>query len=329
MKRVCIVGIGAIGGLIGARLAASGQVEVSALARGKTLDALREHGWRLQTGSGLTQSSAIASDSAQALGRQDLVIIAVKAPALGAVAAQIAPLLAPDTVVLPAMNGVPWWFSDGIPALQGVRLESIDPGGRIAEAIPQHHIVGAVVHASASTLSPGLVLHKMGNDLIVGEPEGGHSRRSQDVADLLTAAGFEVRHSERIRQDIWYKLWGNLTMNPVSAMTGATIDKVLGDPLVRQFCSHVMDEASLIGSHIGCAIGQGPEERHAITAKLGAFKSSMLQDVESGRAIELDSIVTAVHELGVRLGLRTPNIDVLLGLTRVFARSHGLYPDRG
>ena len=157
MKRVCIVGVGAIGGLIGARLAASGQARVSALARGATLDALREYGWRLQTGSVLAQSPAIASDKAETLGRQDLVIIAVKAPALGAVAAQIAPLLEPDTVVLPAMNGVPWWFSSGIPALEGASLESVDPDGRIAKAIPQHHIVGAVVHASASTLGPGLV----------------------------------------------------------------------------------------------------------------------------------------------------------------------------
>jgi 2-dehydropantoate 2-reductase len=167
----------------------------------------------------------------------------------------------------------------------------------------------------------------MGQGLIVGEPAGDKSERVQRVAELLSEAGFDVTHSTQVRYDIWYKLWGNMTMNPVSAITGATIDRVLGDPLVRAFCSAAMGEAAAIGALIGCAIEQTPEDRHAVTAKLGAFKTSMLQDVEAGRAIELDAIVGAVQEIGQRLGLATPNIDALLGLTRLFARVRGLYPD--
>jgi 2-dehydropantoate 2-reductase len=327
MTRVCIVGAGAIGGFIGAKLAASKEVEVSALARGQTLEALKEHGWRLRTANELLQSPVVASNSAEDLGPQDVVIIAVKGPALASVARQIGPLLGPETIVVPAMNGVPWWFSHGIPALDGQRLESVDPGGEIARVIPFGQVVGCVVHASTSTAEPGLVIHKMGYGLILGEPQGGTSERVQRVVGLLQGAGFDASQSEGIRQDIWYKLWGNLTMNPVSAVTGATIDKVLGDPLLRSFCSRAMAEASEIGARIGCAIAQGPEDRHTITAKLGAFKSSMLQDVESGRAIELDSIVVAVHELGLQLGIPTPNIDALLGIARVFGRAHGLYPE--
>ena len=171
------------------------------------------------------------------------------------------------------------------------------------------------------------MLHKMGQGLIVGEPQGGQSQRVQRIVNLLLAAGFDATQSANIRHDIWYKLWGNLTMNPVSAITGATIDRVLADPLVRGFCSAAMEEASQIGAQVGCAIDQSPEDRHAITAKLGAFRSSMLQDVEAGRAIELDSIVAVVRELGHHLGMSTPNIDALFGLTRLFGRVHGLYPE--
>jgi 2-dehydropantoate 2-reductase len=167
----------------------------------------------------------------------------------------------------------------------------------------------------------------MGQGLIVGEPGGGESARVQRIAGLLTEAGFDVTASSRIRYDIWYKLWGNMTMNPVSAITGATVDRVLDDPLVRAFCSAAMREAAAIGNAIGCPLTQDPEDRHAVTRKLGAFKTSMLQDVEAGRQIELDSIVTAVWEIGRRLNIATPNIDALLGLTRIFGRVHGLYPE--
>jgi 2-dehydropantoate 2-reductase len=222
---------------------------------------------------------------------------------------------------------VPWWFGQGIAALGDAPLASVDPGGRIAAAVPLHHVVGCVVHVSTSAPQPGLVQHRMGQGLVIGEPGGGASPRVNRLGELLTGAGFDVTVSGSIRRDIWYKLWGNLTMNPVSAITGATCDRLLDDPLVRGFCSAVMHEAATIGAQVGCEVTQDPEERHAVTRKLGAFKTSMLQDVEAGRQIELDAIVTAVYEMGRRLGVVTPHIDALLGLTRLFGRVHGLYAD--
>lgn len=321
--RICIIGAGAIGGFIGTRLAATGGHEVSALARGATLAALRAQGWRLQQGDALLQAPAIAADDARALGPQDLVVIAVKAPALGAVAAGIAPLLGPDTLVLPAMNGVPWWFA---PALDMAPLHSVDPGGAIARAIALPRVLGCVVHASASVAEPGLVVHRMGQGLVIGEPAGGPSARAEAVRAVLARAGFEVTVSADIRRDAWYKLWGNLVMNPVSALTGATADRILDDPLVAAFCNAAMCEAAAVGARIGCAIDQSPVDRNAVTRRLGAFRTSMLQDAEAGRPIELDAIVGAVAELGHRVGVATPNVDALLGLTRLFGRVHGLYP---
>jgi len=254
------------------------------------------------------------------------VVVAVKAPALPEVARQLAPLLAPHTVVLPAMNGVPWWFGRGIAALGDAPLESVDPGGRIAALIPHEQVLGCVVHAATTSPEPGLVEHKMGQGLIIGEPGGGESARGREVDALLAQAGFDVTVSTRVRQDIWYKLWGNMTMNPVSAITGATVDRVLDDPLLLAFCANAMREASAIGARIGCEIAQTPEDRQQVTRKLGAFKTSMLQDVEAGRGIELDALVGAVREIAQRLQMATPNIDALLGMTRLFGRVRGLYP---
>ena len=180
------------------------------------------------------------------------------------------------------------------------------------------------MHLSAATETPGVVLHRSGLGLIIGEPDGASTPRLQRVHELLVGAGFDTTSTPRIRHDVWYKLWGNLTMNPVSALTGATGDRMLDDPLVRAFRSAAMLEASEIGERIGCAIDQDPEARHAVTRELGAFKTSMLVDAERGKPIELDAIVTAVHELGRRTGVATPNIDALLGLTRLFAQSRGL-----
>lgn len=324
--KACIVGAGAVGGFIGARLAASG-IATAALARGATLAALREHGWRLHEEGRLVQAPVAAAQHAAELGEQDLVVIAVKGPALGDVARAIAPLLGRDTIVLPAMNGVPWWFAEGASPLPGGPLASVDPGGRVAESIAYERVLGCVVHASTSTLAPGVVQHRMGNGLIVGEPDGGTSARAETVVAILKEAGFNATLSNRIRYDIWYKLWGNMTTNPVTAITGATADRLLDDPLASAFCIAAMREAGAIGARIGCAIDETPEDRHGVTRKLGAFKTSMLQDVEAGRPIELDAIVGAVREIGQRVGVATPNIDALFGLTRLFARSRGLYPD--
>ena len=325
--KVCVVGAGAIGGFLGTRLAAAGEASVAALARGATLAALRDHGWRLEKGATRLQApAAAASDDPRDLGPQDLIIITVKAQALPALAPSLAPLIAADTLVLPAMNGVPWWFSDGVAALGTRPLESVDPGGGIAATIAGRQVIGCVVHASATTTAPGITLHGLGRGLIIGEPAGGRSARVQALGELLTRAGFEVTCSQRIRYDIWYKLWGNMTMNPVSALTGATMDRVLDDTLVRAFCSAAMAEAAAIGARIGCDVRESPQDRHAVTRKLGAFKTSMLQDVEALRPLELDALIGAVREIGQRVGVATPNCDALFGLTRLFGRVRGLYP---
>jgi 2-dehydropantoate 2-reductase len=328
--RVCIYGAGAIGLLIGARLAATGRHAVSAVARGQTLAALREHGLRVDGFGGAIAAPVTASDEPADLGVQDVVVIAVKAPALAEVACRIAPLLGPDTLVVPAMNGVPWWFCHGLrgPA-DGLALRSVDPDGTIAAHLPLAQVVGCVVHAAASVSEPGKAFNQMGRGLVIGEPLGGVSARVSALKAALDEAGFETVASDMIQRDIWYKLWGNMTTNPISAITGATTDRIIGDPLVRQLTGDAMRESGRIGERLGLPMTQTPDERHAITRQLGAFKTSMLQDVEAGRAIELDSLVGAVRELGAHVGVETPLIDAIFGLARVFAQGRGLYPQGG
>ncbi len=325
MKKVCIYGAGAIGGWIGVKLARAG-CALSVVARGATLAAIRRDGLRLVEAGNTHAVPVQASDTPAELGVQDVVVVAVKAPAMADVARAIGPLLGPDTIVLTAMNGVPWWFFHGLPGpLAGTRLQAVDPDGAIAAAIPPRHIIGCVVHASCALDGPGLVRHHFGQKLIIGEPSGEATPRVQALAALLREAGFETELSPQIQKDAWYKLWGNMTVNPVSAMTGATTDKVLDDDLVRDFISAVMLEAREIGHRIGIPITQEPEDRHQVTRKLGAFKPSMLQDVEAGKPVELDALVTVVRELGQRTGVPTPCTDVLLGLARLHARERGLY----
>ena len=324
--KVCIYGVGAVGGFLGARLAQSGN-DVAAVARGATAAALRKHGLRVRSGESLTGAVIAVAEDPVALGPQDVVVIAVKGPSLAGVAERIAPLLRADTIVLTAMNGVPWWFFHGFGGrYAGTRVAAIDPSGAIATAIPDRHVVGCVVHFSCSTPEPGLVQHAFGNELIIGEPNGRASPRVEALAGVLNAAGFATKVSSSIQKEIWYKLWGNMTMNPVSAITGATSDRILDDPLVTRFCLAVMAEAAAIGTEIGCPVAQSGEDRIAVARKLGAFRTSMLQDVEAGRAVELDALVAAVREIGEMAGILTPNIDALLGLARLHARVRGLYP---
>ena len=323
--KIAIYGAGAIGGLLGARLAAAG-CEVGVVARGATLDAIRRHGLRLEENGQTSAAPARAEQDPAALGMQDIVIVAVKATALADVAARIAPLIGPDTLVVTAMNGVPWWFFDGAGTLHaGMRITTLDPDGTLAKAIPFRQVIGCVVHLSSSCPEPGLVRLGVGNTLILGEPAGGASARVDELAALLKRAGFDTQASPDLRSDIWYKLWGNMTMNPISAITGATSDRILDDPLVYKFCLSVMQEAADIGAKIGCPIAQSGEERIAVARKLGAFKTSMLQDAEAGKALEIDALVTVVHEIGKQVGVPTPSIDALLGMARLFGRTHGLY----
>ena len=324
--KVCIYGAGAIGGWLGVRLAQAG-CTLDVVARGATLETLRRDGLTLVSGETRVPVPVHASDDPRTLGVQQLVVVAVKAPALPAVAEQIGPLLGPDTIVLTAMNGVPWWFLQGGfgGSLAGTRLQAVDPGGRIDAAIPGRHVIGGVVHASCSVDAPGVVRHHFGNGLIIGEPSGEATPRAKHLCELLVRAGIDAKLSPQIQKDVWYKLWGNMTVNPVSALTGVTTDLILNDDLVRGFISAIMLEAREIGGRIGVPIAERPEDRHVITRKLGAFKTSMLQDVEAGRAVELDALVSAVRELGQLAGVQTPFTDALLGLARLQARRLGLY----
>ena len=326
-SKICIYGAGAIGGWIGARLAQRPGMMVSVVARGETLRQLQSHGLQLNSGDNILSAKVRASQLPTSLGIQDLVIIAVKAPSMLDVAKQIQPLIGPNTIVMTAMNGVPWWFLQGFGGVYAnTPLKSVDPKGQIAAAIPPTHIIGCVVHASSSLRAPGQVQHHFGNGLIIGEPAGGSSARVQALHQLLRDAGFDATLSERIQKDVWYKLWGNMTINPISALTGATSDKILNDPNVLGFVSAVMLEAKAIGAAMGIAIDQQPEDRHAVTRKLGAFKTSMLQDVQAKRAVELDALVGAVQELGQITGVPTPFTDALMGLARLQAQELGLYP---
>ena len=272
VKTVSIVGAGAIGTFLGTYLARSGS-EVSALARGATAAALRTHGFRFEEGGTMLTAPVRVVEETTALGPQDLVVLAVKGPSLPDLAEKVRPLLGPDTVVLTAMNGVPWWFFHGLGGPhEGAAVKSVDPYGRVAGAIPVRHVIGGVVHATCSVRAPGLVRHGFGRGLIIGEPGGGASGRVNALADRLTAAGFETTVSKRIQADVWYKLWGNMTMNPMSALTGATCDRLLDDPLLDRFTLAIMAEAAAIGERIGCPIHQSGEDRNAVTRKLGAFK---------------------------------------------------------
>ena len=326
--KIAVVGLGAVGGLMAGWLAKGGH-SVCAVARGATLKAVKERGLRVMADARETISMIQASDDPAELGPQDLVIIALKGPALAAAAQAIQPLIGSRTIVMPAMNGVPWWFLQTLPkgaAPQDRALTSVDAGGRIGASLALERILGCVVHLTCASPEPGVVRHGFGDRLIVGEPAGGTSARATLVRDALAGAGFTAEASTDIRHDIWYKLWGNMTMNPVSALTGAETDRILDDPLVHAFILRTMEEAARIGAQIGCPITQTGEERMAVTRQLGGFKTSMLQDALAGRALELDALVSAVREIGERVGIATPNIDALLGLTRLMARGRGLYP---
>lgn len=323
--KVGIVGAGAIGCWLGARFAAAGH-DVSVFARGATLEALREHGLSL-TDAGETQSYPVtAHEDASVLGKQDLVIVAVKAPAMAAVAPAVGAMTGDDTIVIPAMNGVPWWFADGLKLAEAPTRQVVDPTGAIGANIPAWAVVGCVVHASTALVGPGHARRNMSDVLIFGEPAGGPSERVAKVVAAFESVGLASRASDNIRHDIWYKLWGNMTMNPVSAITGATADQIIDDPHVRSLLMAVMAEAATVGGLIGCPIDEPGENRIDVTRKLGAFRTSMLQDVDAGRPIELDALLGAPRAIAGALGVPTPSMNMLYGLTRVFAQTRGLLP---
>ena len=315
-RRIAIVGAGAIGGWFAARLALSGQ-PVGVLARGQTLAALRSDGLRLTQGDSTAAVELRASDDPAALGVQDVLVIAVKAPALAAAAEAARPMIGPETWIVPMLNGVPWWFTSE-------PLVSVDPGGRIAAALPDTQIIGSVVHAACSRPAPNHVVVKHAEKLILGEIAGGTSKRIQELGSLFECAGIKVQASDNVRRAIWYKLWGNATINPLSALTRATADKLLAGPEVRAWMLEAMAELAAVGAAIGCPISESGTDRMAVTAKLGAFRSSMLQDVEAERPIELEALLGAPREIASRAGIPTPQLDRIYGLTRLMGESLGL-----
>ncbi len=313
--KIGVIGAGAIGGWVAARLALAGN-RVAVLARGETLRAL--HGLSVREHGIAEHAQVHASDDPGQLGEQDLLIIAVKAPALATVVPLARPMIGPGTLIMPMLNGVPWWFLGDRP------LDSVDPGGAIGACLPYDQLIGCVVHAACRRTAPNEVEVAHADKLIIGEPEGGSSERVAGLFAVLEKAGLRPDISNNVRRAIWYKLWGNMTMNPLSALTLVTADRLLSDQQLRPFILACMAEAAEIGAAIGCPISESGEERMAVTARLGAFKTSMLQDVEAGRAIELEALVGAPREIARRVGIATPNIDLLYGMTRLMAESRGL-----
>ena len=319
--KVGIVGAGSIGLWFAGRLADAG-VDVSVLARGRTLSALTAGGVNVQSNDSSLKANVTVSDDATTLGRQYLVIFTVKAHDLSAAAESAESMIDADSLILPAMNGVPWWFLETAPSeLSQHAIRTVDPAGRCAALLPVSQVVGCVVHASCFVVEPGTVQHVMGNSLILGAASTVSPQRLSQVEKLFTAAKFDTTVSDDIRYDIWYKLLGNMTMNPLSALTGATCDIILDEPGARTFASAVMDEAAEIGAAIGCEITKSPDDRHAITRKLGAFKTSMLQDAEAGRPLEISALLEAPQEIARFAGISTPSLDYLLGLMRVFNKA--------
>ena len=305
--RVAVAGAGAIGGWVAAKLGLAGN-DVMALTNRGPVE-------RLQISEcGETREARLSRFDDAA----DVLFVAVKAPALPAVAPMLRPLIGDETMIVPMLNGVPWWFVEGEP------LRSVDPDGGIAAALPFEQIVGCVVHASCSRPAPDEIVVKHADKLIIGEPDGGTSERLARLFVLLDHAGLPPDQTNNVRRSIWYKLWGNATINPLSALTRATCNLILADPECRAWMLEGMAELAKIGSAIGCPISESGEDRMAVTARLGAFKTSMLQDVEAGRPIELEALVGAPREIAARHGIPTPALDRLYSVTKLMAESLSL-----
>jgi 2-dehydropantoate 2-reductase len=325
--KICVYGAGAVGGMVAAWLARAGQ-EVSVLARGANLEAIRRHGLRIRAAPDREPQVARvrAEEDPARLGAQDCVIVAVKGHALPEVAVRIGPLLGPGTSIVTAMNGVPWWFFDRLAFGGGkLKLSSLDPGGALSRAMPTSRIVGCVIHFAASTPEPGVVSHAMGRRLILGEPGGTNGARTRAVADACEGAGFEVLRSSSIEKEFWVKLLGNVSFNPVSALTLSTSDRLISDPMVKNYMVAVMREVLEIGRAVGVDAAIDPEARIDMARALGPFKTSMLQDMESGKPLEIDGLLTGTLEIAREAGIAAPYTESLLGLIRVRAETSGQY----
>jgi 2-dehydropantoate 2-reductase len=321
--RIAVYGAGAIGGLLGARLAAAG-VEVGLIARGAHLAAIRERGLELRHGGERLTVQPVATDDPATLGPQDYVIVTLKAHQVPGVAAAMRPLLGPTTAVVMAVNGVPWWYFYGLEGpFRDHRLTSVDPGDVQWQGIGPERVIGCVVYPAAEVVAPGVVELIEGDRFSLGEPTGERTERVERLARALVAAGFKAPVRPRIRDEIWVKLWGNLSFNPISALTGATLDVLAADPGARAVARAMMLEAQAIGEGLGVRFPIDVDKRIEGAAAVGAHRTSMLQDLERGRPLELDALVTAVQEMGRLVGLPSPTIDLVLALARLRARTAG------
>lgn len=323
--RICIYGAGAIGAWLGVELSLAGK-DVTLIARGPHLEAMQKNGVKLLIdGEERVAHPRCIEDPADA-GSQDYVIITLKAHSLPGIADKIQPLLGPETAVVTGVNGIPWWYFyklDG--PYENHKLDSIDPGGKFWDAVGPERAIGFVVYPAAEIAEPGVIHHIEGDRYTMGEPDGRSSDRTDKLCAALKEAGFKSRVRDNIRDDIWIKLWGNLCFNPISALTHATLDKVAGEAATGDVCRLMMLEAQEIGEKLGAKFRVDVDRRLAGGAAVGAHKTSMLQDLELGRPMEIDALVTVVQELGKLVEVPTPTIDVVLALIRQRARVAGTY----
>ncbi len=315
-----IAGAGAIGAYMGARMARAG-LDVTLFARGAHLHAMQEHGVRVKSPDGDFEVRSEVTDNLETLGPVDVVILGVKAYSLPELAPRLRPLLGPDTVVVSTQNGIPWWyFQNHGGEFEGLRLERVDPGGVISSAIEPHRVVGSIVYFSTEIIQPGVIRHIEGNRISLGEPNGTRSDRCRKIAEALIQAGFRCPVTTHIRHEIWVKLLGNVAFNPISALTGATLVQMVRDPEVSTLVRHIMIEAEAVASRLGLELPISIEQRMAGAEKVGEHKTSMLQDLEAGRPLELEAIVGAVVELGERLGLPMTHTRTVYACTKLLAQ---------
>ena len=323
--KVCIFGAGAIGGYMGVKLAKAG-ADVSLVARGPHLAAMQEKGLTLIEEGETTTVPVTASDDPAALGVQDYVIVTLKAHSVPPVVSKMAPLIGQDTTIVSGVNGVPWWYFHKLKgAHEGTRLDSVDPGNVQWDGFGPDRVLGCVVYPAAEVIEPGVIKHIEGNRFSLGEPDGSKSDRAQALSKILANAGLKAPVRPKLRDEIWVKLWGNLSFNPISALTHATLDVLCTDEGTRAVARNMMVEAQEIAERLGVKFPIDVDRRIAGGAAVGAHRTSMLQDLDQGRPMEIDALVASVQELGRVTGVPTPTIDTVLGLTRLRARTAGLY----
>jgi 2-dehydropantoate 2-reductase len=325
--RLCIFGAGAIGGLMAARLAAKGDVEVTVIARGPHLAAMQAHGLKLLSEGGETVVRPRCVASAAEAGVQDYVVVTLKAHSLPGAAAQMQPLLGPETAVVSAVNGVPWWYFHGLGGPhEGRVVESVDPGGVVSALLPPSRAIGCIVYPAAEVIAPGVIEHTYGDRFSLGEPDGSRSPRVQRLSEALIAAGFKAPVRPRIRDELWVKLWGNLAFNPISALTTATLDVLIADDGQRGVARAMMLEGQRVAEALGVRFAIDVDKRIAGAAEVGAHKTSMLQDLERGRPMEIEALLGAVVELADLVGEPAPTCRTVLALVRARAKAAGCWP---